>query len=209
MKILILDKDADYAQRFQYYCSKKYAHMQISICDNIETAKKLVAENTIDVLLMDSAFDNSILEIFETDIANNMVFSYISSTNEIINGQDAIFKYSGISVLYSKICEIYEKKKNRVIKSENMIKSTDKKTEIITFLPVHGGAGSSTMSAACAVSFASECNVLYINLEQCPSDSVFFSGENIKGITDIVAFLKTKYTDEGMLKLLNQVIQKE
>ena len=209
MKLLILDRDTDYLERFQHYLSKKYTHMQISVCDNIETAKVLLHEGTFDVLLFDAEFDDVKLEELSID-SSNVIFAYISATNEIVNNQSTLFKYLSVSELYSGICELYEeKKKNRVIKSDKTEKLTDKKIEVITFLPVHGGAGSSTMAAACAISLASEHNVLYLNLEQRPSDSVFFSGENKKGLTDIVAFLKTKYTDEGIAKLLKSIIQKD
>ena len=208
MKLLILDKDTDYLERFKHYMSKKYTHLQISVCDNIETAKLLIHEDTFDILLFGVEFENVKLEELSVNISN-IVFAYISETNEIINGQDTIFKYLSVSELYTMICELYEKNKKRIIKTNKTEKSGDKQTEIITFLPVHGGAGSSTMAAACSISFASESEVLYINLEQRPSDAVFFSGENKKGLTDVIAFLKTKYTDDGIIKLLKSVIQKD
>ncbi len=66
------------------------------------------------------------------------------------------------------------------------------------------------MAAACAIAFSSENNVLYMNLEQRPSDSVFFSVEpKSKGLTDMIAYLKTKYTDEGVSRMLKTVIQKD
>ncbi len=209
MNLFILDKDTDYLERFKHYMSKKYTHMQISVCDNIETAKILLHETVFDVVLFSAEFDNVKPE--ELSVSNSdIIFSYISDTNEIINGQDTIFKYLSISELYASICELYEKKKNRIIKTDKTEKLTDKKTEIITFLPVHGGAGSSTMAAACAITFSSENNVLYMNLEQRPSDSVFFSVEpKSKGLTDMIAYLKTKYTDEGVSRMLKTVIQKD
>ena len=208
MKLLILDKDTDYLERFKHYMSKKYTHLQISVCDNIETAKLLIHEETFDIFLFSVDFDNVKLEELSIDVSN-ISFAYISETNEIINGRDTIFKYLCISELYTAICELYEKNKKRVIKSNKTEKTSDKQTEIITFLPIHGGAGSSTMAAACAISFATENEVLYINLEQRPSDTVFFSGENKKGLTDIISFLKTKYTDDSLIKLLKSVIQKD
>ncbi len=48
-----------------------------------------------------------------------------------------------------------------------------------------------------------------INLEQRPSDNVFFAADGKKGLTDIISFLKTKYTDEGVAKFLKSVIQKD
>ena len=179
MKLLIISKDLDYLERFQHYISKKYTQFQISTCNDLEKARLLMNENTFDVFLLDAEFDNVKQEEFKTN-GFDIVFAYISDTNEIINGQDTIFKYLCVSELYDEICKLYEKTKKRVIKSNKSEKESDKNIEIISFLPVHGGAGSSTLAAACAVSLSSESDVLYINLEQRPSDSVFFSSDGKK-----------------------------
>lgn len=208
MRVLILDGDTDYSQRLKYYLNKKYAHMQIAVCDNIEDAKRMMQEEPFDVALFDAAFDVVKLEELDS-LLSRTAFAYISDTNEIVNDRDTFVKYSRVSDLYGKICGIYEKKKNRIIKQSNQDESAEKKTEIISFLPVHGGAGSSTMAAACAISLASEYKVLYINLEQRPSDSVFFMGDGKRGISDIVSTLKTKYTEAGLTQTLNDVIQED
>ena len=97
MNLFILDKDTDYLERFKHYMSKKYTHMQISVCDNIDTAKILLHETVFDVVLFSAEFDNVKLE--ELSVSNSdIIFSYISDTNEIINGQDTIFKYLSVSI---------------------------------------------------------------------------------------------------------------
>ena len=59
MKVFILDKNVDYSNRFKYYLGKKYTQLQISVCDNFETAKKLIQEEIYDVVLFDSEFDDA------------------------------------------------------------------------------------------------------------------------------------------------------
>ena len=206
MRVLILDRDTDYSQRLKYYFSQKYIHMQIAVCDNIKSAREVMQNKQFDVILFDAEFDDVNLEEL-TPLLNKAVFAYLSETNEIVNECDTFMKYSRLSDLYKKICELYEKKRNRIIKKEEKGEKIEKKTEIITFLPVHGGAGSSTMAAACAIAFSSDYKVLYVNLEQRPSDSVFFTGNGKKGISDIVSILKTKYTDAGLGQALSEVIQ--
>ena len=207
MKILLLDKDTDYSQRFKYYLDKKYSDVQITLCDSYEAVSALFQKEKYDVVLFDSTFDN--ISEDDINIIGDAAFAYFSETHEIINDKDTVFKYSGVSVLYSKICTLYEKKKNRIIKQVDSGNNSNKQTEVITFLPVHGGAGSSTMAAACAISLAEEYQVLYINLEQRPSDSIFFSGDSRKGITDIISLLKTKYSEAALHQLLKEVIQKD
>lgn len=212
MRILLLDQNTDYSQRFKHYIGKKYAALQIVVCDNLDAVKQQLKEEVFDVVLFDSAFDKA--EPAEIGIPEEQTaFVYISETNEVVNGQETIFKYSSVTELYTKICSVYEKKKKRLVKDEKKTKADDGSEEnaakVITFLPVHGGAGSSTVAAACAASLAAEDAVLYLNLEQRPSDSVFFSGEGKTGISDILSTLKTKYQLKGLMMDIEQAIQKD
>lgn len=207
MKVLLLDHDTDYSKRIQYYLNKKFTQVQISVCDDIEAAKRMIVADAFDVILFDAEFDETTPEEINT-LSGKSAFAYISETNEVVNDTETIVKYTRVSNMYEKICSLYEKKRNRIVKQSDDAES-DKNNEIISFLPVHGGAGSSTMAAACALSLAEDYEVLYINLEQRPSDSVFFAGESKKGISDIVSTLKTKYTDAGLLQTINSVIQKD
>ncbi|MBP7186592.1 MAG: AAA family ATPase [Ruminococcus sp.] len=208
MKVLILDRNAEYTQRFQYYMNKKNPDLQISACDSTDAAKSLMENERFDVILVDSQFDELGKEDIEK-ISDDTAFAYISDNNEIIRETETIFKYRTISVLYSRICMIYEKKKNRVVKKAGVIEKADKKTDIITFLPVHGGAGSSTVAAAAAVALSKEHEVLYLDLEQQTTDAAFFDSDNHRTITDFVSLLQTKYSDNSVYQLLRDIISKD
>lgn len=206
MKLLILDNDLLYIKRFEKFFAKKYTEFQISIFDNIDDADYIIMNESFDIILFGENFDNIDLSKYQSRISKSG-FAYFSSKDEIINETDTIFKYCSLSEIYKKICDIYEKNKNRTIRTsdDKEVLKTDE-TQVITFIPVHGGAGSSTMSAACAIYLAKDADVLYINLEQCPTGSVFFDNNSKKGLSDIIAGLKSRYTDSGFLKILKEVI---
>ena len=206
MKILVLDRNTDYSQRLKFYFGKKYPQMQVSVCDNLDGVKTLLKNEIFDVILFDASFDDVKLEELGPTF-ERAAFAYLSETNEIVNDKDTIMKYDKVSVLFDKICELYEKKKNRVVRRRDGADAAEKKSEIITFFPVNGGAGSSTVAAACAISLASEYRVLYVNLEQRPSDKIFFNAEGKKGLSNIVEFLKSKYTDQALLKTIQECIR--
>lgn len=208
MRLLIIDHNSEYSKRFKHYIGKKYPHVQIVTCETSEEAKSLLQTEVYDVVLYDVRLGEADANIIEKS-SGGASFAYISETNETVNGIDTVFKFQGVTVLYTEICAVYEKRKKRVVKTENPSEPVERKTDIITFFPVHGGAGSSTMAAACAMDFSKEDKVLYINLEQRPSDFVFFDGEIKKGLSDIVSAMKTKYKPEGIKNVLDQVIQKE
>lgn len=206
MKVLLLDRNNDYSGRFKHYIEKRYFDIQVQICDEVDALKNLTSSDKYDVILFDSEFDNVEQDVFDSCVGN-AAFAYISSTQEIVDNKSTIYKYLSVTNLHSQICSVYEKKKNRVIRKE--VNLDDASVEVITFLPANGGAGSSTMAAACAISLAKDSPVLYINLEQRPSDSSFFSGESKKGISDLVSVLRTKYTDAGLYQTVRDVIQQD
>lgn len=209
MRILLLDRDTEYSKRVKYYFCKKYGNMQLSVSDNLKDALTMMQDEHYDVLLVDISFADE-LNFDDPDSAiNRAAFAYLSETDEIIEGKETIVKHIGITELYTTICTLYERKKKRVLKQSDSRTITQKGTEIITFLPVHGGAGSSTMAAACALDLAKGHRVLYLNLEQRSSDPVFFSAPQKNCISDILSTFRTKYTDAGLLQTLNSIIQED
>ncbi len=208
MRILLLDRDTEYSRRVKYYFCKKYSNMQMSVSDNLEAARAMLKEEFYDVVLVDISFAEQLDFDSSDSVLTRTAFAYLSETDEIIEGRETIVKYIGVTELYTAICTLYEKKKKRVIKSGSHT-VTQKGTEVITFLPVHGGAGSSTMAAACALDLARTNRVLYLNLEQRSSDAVFFNSPEKSSISDVLATLRTKYTDAGLLQTLGSIIQED
>ncbi|MBQ8961466.1 MAG: hypothetical protein IJ071_09710 [Ruminococcus sp.] len=201
-------KNTDHSQRFKYYLNKKHPDVQITVFDNYEDASASLQKEKYDVVLFDGTFDDISFDEISSKIGS-AVFAYVSETNEIIDDKETLFKYRGVSEIYSKICELYEKKKKRTIKRSENTPDERKKTEIITFIPANGGAGSSTMAAACAIALSNTSPTLYINLEQRTSDQAFFSSDNKKGITEIAALLKTKYSDSALYQMIRDSISQD
>ncbi len=208
MKILVIDRNTTYIRRFKHFMSKKYADAGITVFDSMEAFIEEAGGGEYDAVLIDPETEGEFSKENEERF-KKAVFAYISETNEIVDDKETIFKYSPLSRIYSRICSLYEKKKNRVIKTVEREDAGEKSCEIITFLPVHGGAGSSTMAAACAIALSEVGETIYINLEQHSSDQMFFHAEGRKSITDVIAVLKTKYTDNAVYQVLKEVISKD
>ena len=83
MKALILDRNADYTQRLQYYMNKKNPDLQISACDSVDAAKSLMENERFDVILVDPQFEEFGAEDVDK-LCDDTAFAYISGNNEIV-----------------------------------------------------------------------------------------------------------------------------
>lgn len=207
MKILILDDDILYIQRFEKFFVKKYTGFQISVFDNLSDAEYAMKNMLFDIILFGEKFDSVDLKAYNEYISKS-VFAYFSSKDEIINETETIFKYRNLTEIHKQICEIYEKNRKRVVRSiSGEIPDEDsKQTELLSFIPVHGGAGSSTMAAACALYLAKQNKVLYMNFEQRSSEKVFFENNCQKGLSDIIYAFKSRYTESGLCEIIRNSI---
>lgn len=207
MKLLILDNDLLYIKRFEKFFTKKFPDFQISVFDNISDMEDSIKSNSFDVILFGENFSDIELDKYKENISQS-AFAYFSSKNEIINERETIFKYSSISDIHKNLCLIYEKVKNRIVRSESENENVlTNKGQVITFLPIHGGAGSSTMAAACAISLSKNAKTLYVSYEQRSASKLIFDNKSHKGMSDIVSGMKSKYTDLGIKQIIKDVIQ--
>ena len=206
MKVLLLDKNKDYSERFKYYLEKNF-NIEIDICDNEKVWLSILQSKSFDIVLCDVSFDISL----SNNVLDDTAFAFLSETNEIVGNTDTIFRYQGITKLHKEICYCYEKKKNRVVKTDKQVEQSEQNVNIITFLPVHGGAGSSSMAAACAAVLSLYSEVLYINMEQIPSDFAFFESDdkNSKCLSDISTHMDTRYTTQSITNELSKTIRKD
>lgn len=208
MKILILESDMEYVQRLEYYLNLYASEMQIFGFDSLEKLKEYMEHEEFDVVLCGESV--GLTNKKELSIPLGQVpFAWISDKHELIDQQKTIYKYQSIPQIYEQLCDLYESVYQHTLIREQKGFSDhglqEKETKIITFFPVHGGAGSSVMAVACAQSFSKEDKVLYLNLEQFCSES-YFTSENTKTFSDVIAEVRSKYTSESLQKTIDLAI---
>ncbi len=202
MRVFLLDSDAEYAARFAQFLSKK-TDIQVSVCGSLETAKKILAEEQFQVILFDAAFDGEDPDAYRKKMT---AFAFISNVRDMVKDTETIYKYSSVSEICDQLMHIYAAHTQHAVKEDDSESGGRHQTEVISFLPVTGGAGSSTMAAAAAMSFAKDQKVLYLNLEQRHADVLLFSSPEKKSVTDIVAAFRTNYQVKEAKRLLDTVI---
>ncbi len=204
MKVIILDKNVEYAERLKRFVELKHPMIQLLICDNKEAAIKTSEKEKCDVFLADVVFADELAESIP-EIEKDAAFSFISDTDEILKDREAFGKFMRVEEMYGKICSLYETKKNRILQTHAKDEEKNKNAKVITFFPVSGGTGSSTLAAVCAIALSRTAKVLYLNLEQLSSESVFFDGPGKKGISDLIALLKSKFSEADLYNQLKEL----
>ena len=201
MKILILDTDVEYVRRLGYYLHLYADDMQVIDFQSPEKLRSYMESEEFDVVLCGKLHEIQKKEDLQLPAAN-LPFAWLSENHEVIDQQTTIYKYQSIPKIYDALCDLYESVYQRTLLRERkgMPQETGElETEIITFFPVHGGAGSSAMAVSCAQDFSKTDSILYLNLEQFSSDT-YFAAENERTFSDIIAEMRGKYTDESLKK---------
>lgn len=193
IKLAILDKDQNYLNRIAMAFGRKYADkLEIYSFTDPVIAMSTLDSSRIEMLLASDAF-----EIDVAAIPKRCGFAYFIEDADIdsVNGQYAICKYQKADLIYKQILAIYSENAGNL----SGLKMGDENTKMLVFASPCGGAGTSTMAAACARYFAAKGQkVLYLNLEKFGSSDVFFSAEGQFDMSDIVFALKSKKANFGM-----------
>lgn len=203
MKILVYEQDIAFARRLEYYLHEYASEMQVYAFDALDKLRNYMEHEEFDVVLC--APSEEISDWKSLDLPLGQVpFAWWTNKNERIDDNAAIYKYQSIPKLYDQICSLYESVYQHSLVRETKERAFTKEirdAQIITFFPVHGGAGSSVMAIACAKSFSADARVLYLNLEQFAGKGYFHS-DNEKTFSDIISEARGKYTKESLQKTM-------
>ncbi|MBE6640922.1 MAG: chromosome partitioning protein ParA [Ruminococcaceae bacterium] len=193
IKLAILEKDQSYLNRIVNVFGIKYADkFQIYSFTDADVAFATLETAKIEVMVASDAF-----EIDVNKLPRRCGFAYFVDSPDIetLNGQRAICKFQKAALIYKQILSVYSENAGNV----SGLKFGDDASKIIFFQPVSGGAGASTMAAACAVHFAKKGKkTLYLNLERFGSADVFFDAEGQFDMSDIIFALKSRKTNLSM-----------
>lgn len=172
IKLAILERDEGYLGRIISVFSTKYADkFEIYSFTEQKAAMAALDSSKIDVFLVSDAF-----ELDPSALPSRCGFAYFvdSADVDMVNNQKAICKFQKAELIYKQILSIYSEKAGSMFG----LKSEDGESAcVILFDSVSGGAGASSMAAACALHFAArQKRALYLNLEKFGSSDVFFFG---------------------------------
>ena len=188
IKLAILEQDESYLERIISVFSTKYADkFEIYSFTEQEAATAVLDRAKIDVFIAGDGF-----EIDASTLPARCGFAYFvdSADVDMVHDQKAICKFQKAELIYKQILSIYSEKAGSLfgVRAED-----GGNARVFLFDSVSGGAGASSMAAACALHFAArQKRVLYLNLEKFGSSDVFFSAEGQFDISDVIYALKSR-----------------
>lgn len=193
IKLAILEENQNYLDRLVSSLSSRYAEeLEVYAFTETEAALSVLDKIRIDVFVVGDG-----CEIDGSLVPPKCGFAYFTDSPDIetIRGQTAIGRFQKIDLIYKSILNIYSEHFGQI----SGLKYGDNSTFVISFQPVSGGSGSSTMAAACAVRFASRGKkVLYVDLETFGTADTFFSANGQFDMSDIIYAIKSRRSNLAM-----------
>lgn len=193
IKLVIIENDVGYLNRIVSVFGTKYADkFEIYSFTDKAVALPAIAQSRIDVVLVSDSID-----IDPSMIPPRCGFAYFvdSVDVETFNDQPTVCRFQKADLIYKQILSIYAEHAGNY----TGLKLTDDGCKVIAFASPSGGAGSSTMAAACAIHLAAKgYRTLYLNLETFGSADDFFAGEGQYCMSDVIYALKTKKANISM-----------
>lgn len=198
IRLALLDKDSGYLKRLVSALNNKYSDdFEIYSFTDKECALQKIASSKIDVFIADA---DSNVDIEKLPAKCSFAYFTPDSSIERIHECKAIGKYLKTDSVYKEILGLYAEKAG----DWDFFLSADGKSKMIVFSSPCGGAGTSTIAAACAIHFANAGKkVLYLNFEKYGCPDVFFPVVGDNGILDNSGESDLEKIIRGLRKKLN------
>ncbi|HHZ05828.1 MAG TPA: hypothetical protein GX401_03410 [Clostridiales bacterium] len=189
IKLMILDSDEIYLERFTSVLNTKYQDkIEVHCFSNVQYANLFLVDNKVDVFLCaeNINFDKKVL-------MPNCGFAYFCDKKSInqVDGAKAIGKYQKIELIYSQILDLFSENSSYKV-SEIEAKGLASDKFVYLFMSAAGGTGSSTLAAASSMRLAKKGEkILYINLELLGDCKEFFVSEGHGNLSDLIYAIKS------------------
>ncbi len=187
IKIAILEKDRSYLSRIVSVFGTKYDDkFEIYSFTDEEMALSNLGTAKIDVLVASDSFD---IDVAKLPARCGFAYLVDSVDVDMVNNQRAICKFQKADLIYKQILSVYSEKASSI----TGFKMNSDEGKTILFCSPSGGTGCSTAAAACAMHLAAAGKkTLYLNMEKFGSADLFFSGEGLFDMSDLIFALKSK-----------------
>ncbi len=186
IKLALLDDDRSYLNRLAAAFNTKYTNVEIYSFTDKDAALGELESSGIEVFAAAPEFG-----VDKDSMPARCSFALLARTGGIarVNDCPVICKYQSVDMFYKQVIDAYSEKSRGEISG----RSTGEGAAVVTFSSPCGGAGTSTLAAACAVHFAGMGKkVLFLNFEKIGSTNIFFSAPGPYTMRDLIIAIKSR-----------------
>lgn len=193
IKLAILETDAVYLDRIATTFGTRYSdQLELYCFTDLKLAIDTVRNTKIDVFLANECFDIDVKQLPEC-----CAFAYLVDSMDIgsVRDQKVVCKFQRAEIIYKQILSLYAETTEGIVRAN----IDGGNAKIVVFTSPCGGVGTSCVAAASAKRYAAQQKkVLYLNLEKFGSSDLYFAGEGISDMSDVIYALKSKRSNLAM-----------
>lgn len=182
INVLVLTRDAEYAQRLTGYMGRKHPNdLRMMVLDTPDNFESFLKTSSVSVVLIDENCN-------KTDISahTELAYAYLRENNSGRSDERSFCKYSSGEEIYRTILGLYSE-----ISANN--RDANAGCRIYGFVGANGGAGTSLISAAFAMNQAqSGHKVLYLCFDKRTPEITFFGQKANGSLSDLITAVMSK-----------------
>lgn len=193
LKVGIIDSRESYLKRLVDAFASGYSdRLEVFAFSNLGSFEEFLKNASVDVMLVGSDLGS---EGLEGKRGATLVYLVDDREIESIYGHRAVCRFQKTDLIYRQILDACSDRFDHVSSRRAAVEGV----HVISFFPASGGAGASSMAAACALGAAKRgLRAFYLNLELFGSTDMYFTAPGVGGLEDALMAIEAKKSNVAM-----------
>lgn len=193
LKVAVIDSRESYLKRLVDAFSAGYSdRLEVFAFSNVDSFEGFLKNASVDVMLVGSDLGS---EALEGKRGATLVYLVDDREIESMYGHRAVCRFQKTDLIYKSILDACSDRFDHVGSRRAAIEGV----AIISFFPASGGAGASSMAAACALGAAKRgMRAFYLNLELFGTAGTYFTAPGVGGLEDVLLAIEAKKSNVAM-----------
>lgn len=199
IKLFILDDDDEYSFNLCNYLTHNYFEtFLVNYYNNSYRIEEWIKKIDPDIILLCEKYYNQVCKHSQ----KNLIILTTGTSSVGLSGVPSIYKYKDADKIAGDIINVFTKAGNIITQSK------DKTTKTVALYSAAGNVGKTSVALGIStICSYSGLSVFYLNLEQFPSTSIFFSNNMEYSTSDIIYY--TKERDKNLISKISTMSCKD
>ena len=193
LKVGIIDSRESYLKRLVDAFATGYSdRLEVFAFSNLNSFDEFTKNASVDVMLVGSDLGS---EELEGKRGATLVYLVDDREIEKMYGHRAVCRFQKTELIYKNILDACSDRFDHVSSRRAAVEGV----QVISFFPASGGAGASSMAAACALGAAKRgLRAFYLNLELFGTSAMYFNAAGVGGLEEVLMAIEAKKSNVAM-----------